>query len=160
MPSIPRAAWSRPTSNDEAARRAAGRARYNAWRSMLKAQRRLLAMRLLAAGLTTSQIAAELGAAPRTIRRDLAALMAEGSAAHRCPLCGSGPFFEEEPGAGGWPLPWTKRGALEALRRAAAWQAGDFAHAFERDFESDLLEEEARHVHQAPNHQASPTDAP
>jgi len=146
MSSIPRAAWSRPTSDDEAARRAAGRARYNAWRRFLKVQRRRLVADLVAAGMSRRDIAAALGAAPRTIRRDVAAILAEADMTLLCPVCGGGPFLEDD----GQALPWRRRGAMIALRRAAAWKAGEYARALGREVEADVLEKDQRIAHQSP----------
>lgn len=126
MPSISRAAWRRPTSDDEAARRAAGRARYNAWRRFQRTIRRRLVMDLLAAGLSTREIAEAVGAAPRTVRQDVAALLDGADKVNCCPLCGSGPF---EALAHGRPLPWREPGAKAALRNAAAFRRGDSAAA-------------------------------
>ena len=131
MASIPRAAWRRPVSEAEAARRAGGRAHYNAMRRMMKTLRLRLVIGLLSAGMHRKDIAAALGVAPRTIRRDIAAILAEADVTHHCPVCGSGPFLDESDGP---PLPWRQRGALAALRRSAAWKAGDFPNALQLPF--------------------------
>ena len=127
MTTVPRKDWSYPVSNSEAARRAGGRNRYNAWRRFLKVQRRRLVAELLAAGLSHQEISAAIGAARRTIRRDVAAVLAEADLTHHCPVCGAGPFLDDD----GQALPWRRRGAMAALRRAAAWKAGDYPTAIE-----------------------------
>ncbi len=127
MATVPRQDWSRPVSNAEAARRAGGRAHYNAIRRMMKHARRRLVVGLLAAGLPRKDIAAALGAAPRTIRRDIAAILAEADLTLLCPVCGAGPFIDD----GGQSLPWRRRGALAVLKQAAAWKAGDYPSAIQ-----------------------------
>lgn len=127
MASIPRNQWSRPVSDLEAARRAGGRGRYNAWRRFLKDQRRRLVADLVAAGMSRRDIAAALGAAPRTVRRDVTAVLADADATRMCPVCGSGPFPDDD----GQALPWRRSGAMAALRRATAWKAGDYPSAIE-----------------------------
>jgi hypothetical protein len=85
--------WSQPVSTDEAQRRASGRRRHNALRHIAQARRRTEVARRLAEmkrglpqGIQT-ELARELGVAPSTICRDIAALLRE----HRlpCPHCGS-----------------------------------------------------------------------
>lgn len=80
--------WSRKTSDGEVARRAGGRARYNALRRDLARIRRKEVERLL---LTwghdhgvQARIAAHLGVSPATISRDLTAIL---PLYRPCPTC-------------------------------------------------------------------------
>jgi hypothetical protein len=84
-----RAAWSRPTSVDEAHRRASGRRQYNSIRRVRRLVRRQEVAQLLGElgyrhGVQ-AEIAKRLGVPPATISRDVAAVLAAPS---RCPRCG------------------------------------------------------------------------
>jgi len=61
--------WGARVSDDEAARRAAGRAHYNSWRRDVAAARRL-------------------GVAASTVTRDVQAILKSANAEHTCPICG------------------------------------------------------------------------
>lgn len=103
-----RAAWGNPTSPDVVARRAAGRRRYNAVRTLLAAERRAEVARLarelmggysriesperavggwLGWGLQ-AEIARRLGVHRSTVSRDLAHSLREVQAMRPCPGCG------------------------------------------------------------------------
>lgn len=83
-------AWSAPTSDDEAARRAAGRHHYNATRRVKAELRRVEVMELLTlmggGRGTNAAISRALGVSQATISRDRAIINALG--ATTCPTCG------------------------------------------------------------------------
>jgi hypothetical protein len=84
--------WSAPVSNAEAARRAGGRKRWNAWRRWMAFYRRCEISRLLFSQGSTkrgfqAKLARTLNVARSTISRDIAKLLEDG--ARRCPLCQS-----------------------------------------------------------------------
>lgn len=79
--------WSARVSNDEAARRAAGRRSYNAVRKLIMEMRRVDVVKLMLEGHSTTEMAAILEVSPRSIRRDVAAiyrLAGEQSACLHC----------------------------------------------------------------------------
>jgi hypothetical protein len=86
-----RAAWSAPTTTEEAHARAAGRRRYNSLRRLRAELRRVEVLRLLAAagglhrGVQVS-IARQLNVSEATISRDLRGILG-GVEPRRCPLC-------------------------------------------------------------------------
>jgi hypothetical protein len=97
--------WGEPVSGDEAARRAGGRRRYNAWRKFRAEYRRMELVRLLRVqgGLVRRKdgwpdarigalgnqaaLARQLNVSRSTICRDVQALLRE---IRPCPTCGAG----------------------------------------------------------------------
>ena len=80
--------WGARVSDDEAARRAAGRAHFNSWRRDVAAIRRADVAQLLAEGLSKASIARRLGVAASTVTRDVQAILKSANAEHTCPICG------------------------------------------------------------------------
>ena len=83
-----KAAWSRPTSADEACRRAGGRRRYNAVRQFQAILRRKTVLELLLKlghrrGVQ-SLIAARLGVHRSTVSKDIAAILTENPPCGEC----------------------------------------------------------------------------
>ena len=80
--------WGAPVSAGEAARRAGGRRRYNAWRTFRREYRLLQVARLLRRGTygglidrgTQTRLARALGVSRSTVCRDIAALLAASNA--------------------------------------------------------------------------------
>lgn len=92
--------WKKPTSPDEAARRAAGRRRFNAERQALAKKRRDEIKELIGEkGIVLcgigygrgkgAMLANHFGVDRSTVSRDLAALMVEWRTAHVCAICRS-----------------------------------------------------------------------
>ena len=85
--------WSAPVSDAEAARRAGGRRRYNAWRHFCAVWRRREVARLyleLGGGYgVQAAMARRLGVSQATVSRDMAALWEAAREHDRCPLCGT-----------------------------------------------------------------------
>jgi hypothetical protein len=82
--------WSAPTTKDEVARRAAGRARYHALRRFQRQLRRQQVIELLGRygydrGVQ-ARISRELGVSEASISRDVAALLKDRAP---CPCCGT-----------------------------------------------------------------------
>jgi DNA-binding NarL/FixJ family response regulator len=74
-------AWQQPVNSGDAYRRAGGRRRINASRQMKAELRRFKLVPLLRRGYRAKEMAQELGVSVSTIRRDMAALLAQGTIA-------------------------------------------------------------------------------
>ncbi len=68
-------------------RRAGGRRRHNRERQVRAELRRAMIGEQLLNGDTRAEIAASFGVSTRTIDRDIARMLQEAAAQHRCPLC-------------------------------------------------------------------------
>jgi hypothetical protein len=79
--------WSKPVSNSEAHRRAAGRRHYNAWRKFLAITRQNEVAKLSLAGIKPAEIARRLKVSRATICRDMATLRAGTLLSFICPCC-------------------------------------------------------------------------
>ena len=98
--------WSAPVSDREAARRAGGRRRYNAWRKFRAEFRRTELARLLCVqgGLSFwrsgAALARKLGVSRSTVCRDRQALL---RSTYPCPHCGAGVRPPDPPAPDGRP---------------------------------------------------------
>ena len=81
-------AWSQRVSDDEAARRAGGRARHNERRRDMAFLRQLEVATLLREGVPQVEIAQKLGVSRSTVHRDKLVLFGRVIHEGLCPVCG------------------------------------------------------------------------